>query len=128
MLNLKKGAHKSDNYQYRYRDTADDGPEDCSVCHSSAPKQARYVTFEMGFGRVVIGDCVQDNRSINYSVKAADQHGNECCNCAEHERRRGGLRNDLRQLTDCWYLRDHRYEAIVIMFAALSCFRAPVVA
>jgi hypothetical protein len=37
MLNVQEGACKRDDYENSYRDTTDQGPQDCSVHHGRAP-------------------------------------------------------------------------------------------
>ena len=100
MLNVQEGACKRHDYENSYRDTADQGPQDCSVHHGRAPQEAGKICLQPTFDGIVIGDPVQDDGSIHDPVLTANQERGKGGKRCENEPGRRRLRNDLRQLTD----------------------------
>ena len=100
MLNVQEGACKRHDHENGYRDTADQGPQDCSVHHGRAPQETGKIRLQPRFLRIVIGDPVQDDGSIHDPVLTGNQERGKGGKCCENKSGRCRLRNDLRQLTD----------------------------
>jgi hypothetical protein len=49
MLNVQEGACKRHDYENSYRDTADQGPQDCSVHHGRAPQETGKICLQPTF-------------------------------------------------------------------------------
>jgi hypothetical protein len=108
MLNLHESACERHDYENSYRDTADQGPKDCSVYHGRAPQEAGKICLQPTFDGIVIGNPVQDDGPIHDPVLTANQERGKAGKRCENKPGRRRLRNDLRQLTDGGRLGYHR--------------------
>ena len=72
----------------------------CPVQHDRTSHQTWEIGLKPTSNGVVVGDPVEDNRSVDDAVQAGNQDGNEGRQRAQKERGRRGLRNDMRQLAD----------------------------
>jgi hypothetical protein len=73
MSNLQERACKRHDHENTCSDSADQGPQDCSVHHRRAPQEAGKICLQPTFDWIVIGDPVQDDGSIHDPVLTGNQ-------------------------------------------------------
>ena len=91
VLNREKGAGERDDHQKRYRDAADHCPKDRPVQHGRTSHKTRQIGLEPKSNSIVVGNPVQDDRSIDDPVQARNQDGNKGGQCSQQKRRRRRL-------------------------------------